>query len=263
MPSTVIVVLGAVVAALAAVRSTWSPCGVSMLSTLTPLAERSRGHRFGVTATWFALGATLGGLALGLVAALAAAAVHTIGLTSATALGIAAVAAWSTAVSDTSPFGWHLPVHHRQVNEVWLTTFRPWVYAGGFGLQIGSGLATYITTAAVYLLLVLAALTASPAIAVALATGFGLGRGLAVLLARRITSIEQLHSFHRRFEQWREPVRWAVIAGQLGVAGVAATAAGAAPAIALAAAGATFLLAARPFLTRSRASSAPIAPRSS
>ncbi len=45
--------LGAVIAIAAAARSTWSPCGLSMLSTITPLAERSRGHRFGVTASWF------------------------------------------------------------------------------------------------------------------------------------------------------------------------------------------------------------------
>jgi len=41
-----LVVLGLAVAISAAARSTWSPCGLSMLSSLTPLAERGRGHRY-------------------------------------------------------------------------------------------------------------------------------------------------------------------------------------------------------------------------
>src|ERR1044071_9362159 len=57
-----LVLLALIVAVAAATRSTWSPCGLSMLSTITPMAEQSRGHRYGVTATWFILGAGLGGL---------------------------------------------------------------------------------------------------------------------------------------------------------------------------------------------------------
>ena len=34
------------VAAVAALRGMWSPCGLSMLSTLNPVSERARGHRF-------------------------------------------------------------------------------------------------------------------------------------------------------------------------------------------------------------------------
>ena len=55
-----------------------------------------------------------------------------------------------------------LPIHRRQVNERWLDQYRPWVYGAGFGWQIGTGLSTYITTAAVYLMVVLGALTAGP-----------------------------------------------------------------------------------------------------
>src|SRR5262245_28638289 len=57
MMSTLIPVLGVVVAVAAAVRSTWSPCGLSMLSSITPFGERSRGHRYSVTAAWFVVGA--------------------------------------------------------------------------------------------------------------------------------------------------------------------------------------------------------------
>ncbi len=46
-PMTALLTLAAAaVAVVAAARSTWSPCGVSMLATITPLAERARGHRY-------------------------------------------------------------------------------------------------------------------------------------------------------------------------------------------------------------------------
>ena len=43
--TTLLVVLAALTAVIAAARSTWSPCGLSMLSSITPLAEQGRGHR--------------------------------------------------------------------------------------------------------------------------------------------------------------------------------------------------------------------------
>jgi len=50
-----ILVLGLAVAVAAAVRSTWSPCGQSMLSQLTPVGEASRGYRYRTqSADWMA-----------------------------------------------------------------------------------------------------------------------------------------------------------------------------------------------------------------
>src|SRR3954452_17334638 len=49
----------------AAGRGLWSPCGLSMLSALNPIAERARGHRFWVTALWYVAGAVAGGAVLG------------------------------------------------------------------------------------------------------------------------------------------------------------------------------------------------------
>ena len=97
--------------------------------------------------------------------------------------------------------GVRLPTHRRQVNERWLDRYRPWVYGAGFGWQIGCGLATYITTAAVYLMIVLGALTGTPMVALAVGTGFGVIRGLAVLLTRHVTGPAELRSFHRRFAE--------------------------------------------------------------
>jgi len=221
--SQLLIVLAVVIAAAAAVRSTWSPCGLSMLSTITPLTERGRGRRFAATATWFVVGAVAGGVSLGLGAAVLAGAVNAAGVSAAAALALAGIAAFITAASDLKVVGRQLPGHPRQVNEQWLDRYRAWVYGAGFGWQIGVGLATYIMTAAVYLVIVLAALTADPLVAVAIGGFFGLVRGLAILLTAGVSTPAQLRSFHRRFAVWGEPVRKAVIAIQLVVAVVAST----------------------------------------
>jgi hypothetical protein len=194
-----ILAAAALVTVVAAVRSTWSPCGLSMLSTITPLSERAKGHAYRSTAAWFIAGAGLGGATLGAVMALLAELLHGLGPSGTTLVTAALVAALVAAASDSGVAGVRLPVHRRQVNERWLDRYRPWVYGAGFGWQIGNGLTTYITSAALYLMIVLAALTADPVAAFSLGLGFGTMRGLAVLLTRRLTDPDALRAFHRRF----------------------------------------------------------------
>jgi len=186
-------------AVVAAIRSTWSPCGLSMLATITPLAEQGRGYRFRTTASWFVAGSLVGGASLGVVMALLAATVGALGVSGTQLASVAVVAGAVTIAADARIGGLRLPVHHRQVNERWLDQFRPWVYGAGFGWQIGAGLATYIKTYAVYLMIVLAALSGNPEVALLVGIAFGLVRGLAVFLGRHITSTTALADFHRRF----------------------------------------------------------------
>jgi MFS family permease len=207
-----------VVAIAAAVRSTWSPCGLSMLSTITPLGERGRGGRFGVTAAWFVVGSVIGGLTLGAAGAGLAAAVASWHLSASMAAAAAAVAATITAASDAAPARWQLPIHRRQVNEVWLDRYRPWVYGLGFGWQIGAGLTTYIMTAAVYLTVVLAALSGDPLLALGAGAAFGLVRGLAVYAGRDLATPEALRRFHRRFTAVGPTVGLALVGVQAMVA---------------------------------------------
>jgi hypothetical protein len=218
-----------VVVVAAAVRSTWSPCGWSMLSTITPLTERGRGHRFAATAAWFVLGSVAGGALLGSLGALAALAVRGTGLGPDSRLWLAAIATLVATGFDARVFRPALPHQRRQVDEAWLDEFRPWVYGTGFGAQIGAGLVTYVMSAGVYLVVVLGALGAAPITALLLGTAFGLVRGAAVLLGARNTTPERLAAFHRRFAAVEDPVRAAVV-GVLAIAGVAlATAAGGLP----------------------------------
>lgn len=215
--------LALLVAGAAAVRSTWSPCGLSMLSTITPMAERARGHRYGVTATWFVVGAVLGGATLGLATAGVAAGVDALDLSRSATFGVAAVLASLAALVDAGAFGRRPPFFKRQVDDAWLSKYRAWVYGGGFGWQIGLGLATYIMTAGVVLTALLAGLTASPWAAFGIAVAFGLSRGLVVLLGARLRSPADLGALHARLDALEAPVRWGVVGVQAAVAVLTAT----------------------------------------
>lgn len=218
MNTTLLVSLAALTAVAAAVRSTWSPCGLSMLSTITPMAERSRGRNWWATATWFLLGALLGGATLGLAAAALAALVGTAAATTTTLLALGAGAAVVAVALDLGVAGTTMPHHRRQVNEQWLDQFRSWVYGVGFGWQIGTGYATYIMTAAVYLTVALAALTGSPLTAFGICVLFGAVRGLAIFLGVRLDEPVKVALFHFRFEEIGPIVRRVVIGVQVAVA---------------------------------------------
>ena len=213
--------LGLVVAAAAAVRSTWSPCGQSMLSQITPIGEASRGYRYRATARWYVLGAVAGGASLGAAIALLAVVVRAFDAGSSALLVAAAVAALAGAVVDLGVLGFGPPFFLRQVNELWLGKYRAWLYGTGFGWQIGAGVVTYIMTAAVFVTIALGALTAGPVAALVVGVTFGLVRGLAVYLTARVRSTADLYALHRRFDALGEPVRRAVIGVQAAVGVVA------------------------------------------
>jgi hypothetical protein len=224
--NTAILVLGAAVALAAAAYSTWSPCGQSMLSQITPLGERSRNHTFRFTACWFIVGGIAGGATFGLGIAALAALVAAIGVSETTAAGIAAGLALLAAASDLHVLGFGPPFFQRQVNETWLPKYRSWLYGLGFGWQIGAGVTTYIMTTAVFLTIAFGALTASPLAGFALGVLFGTARGLAVLLAAKVDTPAALAAFHRRFDALGPTVRRVVIAVQAAVAVAAAWVAG-------------------------------------
>ncbi|MBV9953492.1 MAG: hypothetical protein JO291_16175 [Acidimicrobiia bacterium] len=214
-----VLVLAGVLAVVAAVRSTWSPCGLSVLSTVTPMAERGRGHRFWVTALWFVAGALLGGATLGAVAAVGAAAFG--GLSTDAALVIGGAAALIGAVVDTGLLGVRPPFFKRQLDDAWLDRYRGWVYGLGFGWQIGVGFATYIMTTAVPVTLALAALSGRPAFAFGVGLLFGFVRGSAIVVSAPATSTAALAAIHRRFAALEAPVRQATVVALTAVGAVA------------------------------------------
>jgi hypothetical protein len=110
-----------------------------------------------------------------------------------------------------------VPGPRRQVDERWLDRYRGWVYGAGFGAQLGLGVTTIVSSAATYVALLAAFLSASaPAGAVVLGC-FGAVRGLTPLAAARVRSPRRLFEFHRALARTRATARWGVVAAQAGM----------------------------------------------
>lgn len=187
-----------------------------MLTSITPLGERGRARRWGATVTAYvaasaASGALLGAL-LGLVPDSSPRA----------ALAVLAVACLAAAALDLRPG--LLPTIRRQVNEDWLGTYRGWVCGAGFGFQLGLGVATIVTTAAVYVTLLAAALTGSWVEGVVVGTTFGVLRAAPSLLLGSVRSTESLVALSRRLDSWAAPAA-RTTSGVMALASVACVAA--------------------------------------
>lgn len=153
-----------------------------MLTSITPLGERGRGNRWAVTTTAYAAGCLLGGSVTGLVLGAVGAV-----LPSLPVLVLAGAACLLAAAADLAATHGRvrLPGGHRQVDRAWLDRYRGWVYGAGFGVQLGLGVVTVVTSAATYAVLVLAVLTQSALGGLLVGGVFGLARAVpAVLLGR-------------------------------------------------------------------------------
>ena len=194
-----------------------------MLASITPLGERSRNSRWGVTVTAFALGSTAAGLAAG--AALGAAGAPLRAAASPSVRLWIMGALLGVALAFESGLLRPLPTLRRQVNEQWLHRYRGWVYGAGFGIQLGAGVATIVSTSAVYCVLASAVLLGSPPWGALVGGTFGLVRGLSVLPARRVRSSAALVSLDERLRRWDRPSRAATSASLTAMAAVAVVAA--------------------------------------
>ena len=173
-----------------------------MLTSISPLGERARGNRWWFTVAWLTVGTLLGGAAIGAI-------LGTLGR-----LAPAAGAEWRLAVMTLVGFtaaAWDLAGRRfpgrRQVNEDWLVAFRPWVYGMGYGLQLGTGVATVVNTALVPVVMVAALLTGDTVKGLALGSVFGAVRGLGVMLSGGVRTVDDLRRLHRRLDGMAEQVR--------------------------------------------------------
>ena len=182
-----------------------------MLASIHPLGERARSRRWGITVTAYVAGSTLAAALLG--AALGALG-HLVDLPApATAVAVVALCAAGLAF-DLGVAGLRLPTVHRQVDKDWLSRYRGWVVGVGFGFQLGLGVVTIVTTAAVYLTFALAALAGSPAGGLVVGATFGLARALVILGVARVRRPDQLRAALRRMQAWQPLSQRAGIAVQ-------------------------------------------------
>lgn len=180
-----------------------------MLASITPLGERGRQATWGITVTFFLLGATAAAAAAGALAG-ALGGVVLPGLGSRGRFAALAVAVLAAIVLDAG--AGRVPGPRRQVDERWLDEYRGWVYGAGFGAQLGLGFTTIVSSAATYVALIAAALTGQAAGGALVFGCFGLVRGLSLLAAAHVRRPEQLVALHAALLRWQGPVARAGIA---------------------------------------------------
>jgi hypothetical protein len=204
-----------------------------MLSSISPLGERARATRWGTTVTAYLLGSTLGGLGLGWLAALSGSLVP-VSLRSSLAvtlvvgaalLLLAALDLLASPTADRAP-RLRLPSWQRQVDEQWLGRYRGWVYGLGFGVQLGLGVVTIITSATVYAVVLVTAWSGHVGVGLLIGGTFGLVRALPVLAARRAEEPVSLRRLLAAVDRWARPAERLAV-GSLTVAGAVLVAVGA------------------------------------
>lgn len=177
-----------------------------MLSSISPLGERARHSRWWVTTTAYLLGSLAGGLALGGLAGLVGEVVPAAVRTSPWSLGALAVLFLVGLLLDLRDAP-SVPSWRRQVDEQWLTAYRGWVYGLGFGVQLGFGLVTIITSTTTYAVVLLAALSGQVGAGLVVGGTFGLVRALPSLLMVRVRDRNQLRAVFGRIERWAGSMR--------------------------------------------------------
>jgi hypothetical protein len=177
-----------------------------MLTSITPLGERGRGNRWGVTTTALIVGCLVaGGGAGALAGGLGALALGGVGIEARLALVAAGLA-----VGLALDLGWggtRLPTIRRQVNEDWLRAYRGWVYGLGFGLQLGVGAATIVGASAIYATFLCSFAAASVGAGALIGAVFGTVRGASVLAGRGVRGPAELVELGRRLRRWEAPAR--------------------------------------------------------
>lgn len=181
-----------------------------MLTSITPLGERGRGHRYAVTMTAYVVGCLLGGATTGLVLGALGSLLPTLPV-----LLLAGTACLAAALVDLRG----LRLGRRQVDEDWLTRYRGWVYGLGFGYQLGLGVVTVVTSAATLAALAVMLLTQSVLGGLLVGLVFGGARALPALVLGRAQTHVQLRGLARRLDQQARPFARAT-AGALAAGGL-------------------------------------------
>jgi hypothetical protein len=194
-----------------------------MLSSIHPLGERGRNNGFGTIAMIYVVASMMGGALVGTALGVVGSVAFNAATPSSAAVAGAVVAVCLAGLAfDLGLGGLSLPSWHRQVNEDWLSTYRGWVYASGFGFQLGMGLVTIVTSALVYVTFALALLSGSVVGGLVVGVAFGLARGLTIFAVARVHEADQLRQTHRRL-QAAAPAMRRVATSTLAVAAATAT----------------------------------------
>lgn len=172
-----------------------------MLSSIHPLGERARNNRWSITVTAFVVGAFAGGGVVGAVAG-------TVGVLvdPRPDLALVVLAGAALLAGGLDLAGVRSPGPRRQVNERWIGELRGTVYGFGFGVQLGTGFATFVVTWGVWLTLLGAFLTGGTIEGAIVGLAFGAGRAVAPLASGWIDRPSRLTRFHAAMARLARPV---------------------------------------------------------
>ena len=185
-----------------------------MLGSITPLGDRSRGYRWTVSFGWFLAGSTAGGAALGGAAGLLGSALVG-GGPSAALLAVLGLLTAASALSDLTGRAYRILRLTCRVNDDWLSRYRRWVCAEGFGAQLGACVATVVNTTSLYVAICAAVLSGSPARGSARGGPYGAVRGMTLLPARSARTPYAVGAPLARADRLRGKADLALIAVQL------------------------------------------------
>ena len=167
----------AVAAFVAGLTGSWSPCGLSMLSTLGPTGHTGGRRTTAAACAAFVPGALAGGVVTFGVVAL----VGSVLGGGPTALGAGALMALVAALLEARGTC-IVPQIRRQVPEHWRRVLPLPLAAVGYGVLLGLGFTTFVLTFAVPALAGISLAVGEPAVGVAVGLAFGAGRSLPVVV---------------------------------------------------------------------------------
>jgi len=158
------------VAFTAGVAGTWSPCGFSMIGTISDPRRR-----VALSSVAFGVGACVGGIATFGVLALVGAALGVRAPVAVALVGAAAAAAEVRRVRIAPQIRRQVPEHWRRLLPLPLAAFL-------YGVLLGMGFTTFIYTFALWALAALVLIVGAPSTGAFCGLAFGLGRALPVIL---------------------------------------------------------------------------------
>lgn len=165
-------------ALIAGVAGTWSPCGMSMIETIS-IADRDRRRRqAGLAVAALTAGCVAGGVLLFCGLAIAGELLWNGGRGPALVAALVATAAAALDVCGVRV----LPQIRHQVPEPWRRRMPLSLASAAYGVLLGLGITTFVMSYTLWAAAILSLLVASPAAGVVVGAAFGLGRALPIAL---------------------------------------------------------------------------------
>lgn len=176
-----------------------------MLSSISPLGERSRGTSFTRTAIAYVIGSVASAVLVGALLGALGSLVPDEARSSLPVLGGLALLLLVGLVLDIRSGGHGVPSWRRQVDREWIGRYRGWVTGLGFGLQLGLGFVTIITSTTTYAVFAAELLTGRWWAGALIGLAYGLVRALPLVLVRRVDTPERLHDTFALLDRWALP----------------------------------------------------------